>query len=386
MNSFSNRDTNKQNRSYNAYSASIFNNIATDCMKMIKEDGKKRKYDNIEVLSDIALEAQAQVKRLTCLSHQSMRVHTDLRYLSYHNEIMKSIQMNTYHTELDAMKHLSNDSIKKLYTKLNNEFKRDISTTNNNSICDSGNSLSILQHESSDNNSVDITADTSAIPPTNIRNEEIIPQVTRFQEVNVAIDTYAKSTLPHKECDHHLPHIIMTYIETMNPPIIENYTFKINQTNMTKYLLIKDYIPGLKSSFTRALLKYRKGEIPPHYTWDHISKRGRKPLIPNDKVIDLISRFKRTFVGGRTCPRSVLKKWIIDAMKLERMKQNQSMNSLPDINDSTIAIYMDIITSHQFINIEKNVDGKTENRLVAEWSQRSTINFLTVSKMGFILS
>ena len=163
----------------------------------------------------------------------------------------------------------------------------------------------------------------------------------------------------------------------MKPPIIPNSKFQINTHNMSLYLLSKGYIPGLKSSFHRAVLKYCKGQIPPHYTWVMLSKRGRKGLISDDGIVELINKFKMEFTGGQSCPKSYLREWVIRKIKSEWNNRHKDLNrDQPKIHESTIGVYVDIIASHKFVNIVTNVPRKTENRLAAEWSQRSTINFM----------
>ena len=150
----------------------------------------------------------------------------------------------------------------------------------------------------------------------------------------------------------------------------------MSKFQIKKYMIKKKLIKCSLSSFDRVIDKYKEGSLPADLTWECISKRGRKRYLSNDNVDEVLSSIMKKYDGGHSLGIDELRTIVKKEIETSIDKKTNGSKNLPPICVDTINHYVNMIKGKPNVNIVSNVAGKTESRITAEWSVRSTINYM----------
>ena len=110
-------------------------------------------------------------------------------------------------------------------------------------------------------------------------------------------------------------------------------------------------------------------------TWAEHGTAGRKPLLSNHGLQELIRDIKLSTDGGYALSHKDLRELVKAEIK-EEWSAKYRLHLFPNIPIKTLNAYASIVKSQSIFNVHDNVLNKTQSRVIAEWSFRSTISFL----------
>ena len=144
------------------------------------------------------------------------------------------------------------------------------------------------------------------------------------------------------------------------------------------------YVPVKHTTLYKICKKLKLKDLPADSSWTELQKHGRKSLLSNRGLHNLIIDIKQSTDGGMALSTSDIRKMILDTMKKEWAAKGQ-LHFMPDVTINTLNAYTSIIKSQSIFNIHSSVSNKTQARAAAEWSLRSTISYaMTVACTHFL--
>ena len=155
---------------------------------------------------------------------------------------------------------------------------------------------------------------------------------------------------------------------------------KITMFKIIKFLIRKCAVPARVTKIYKLCVQVSTGLVDVDTSWTDLSKNGRKPYLSSKQLQKLIASIKYDTKGGAGMSCEELKKRIRNhivscwSLKKNRFKLPSS------IPNHTLNCYASIIRAQYIFLQSDSVINKSESRVIAEWSLRSTLSYvMTVS-------
>ena len=172
---------------------------------------------------------------------------------------------------------------------------------------------------------------------------------------------------------YHTPYHIACFLFGHTTKKIGNE--KISKATLIQYLIDEGLVPCKRTTLYKILKKLQEKDLPQSITWSDLGTAGRKPFLSKSGLQELINEIKFSTDGGYAMSHVEIRDRVEKKIKIEWKKKNK-LHLLPHIPISTLNAYASVVKSQAVFNVHANILNKTQSRVIAEWSFRSTISYL----------
>lgn len=203
------------------------------------------------------------------------------------------------------------------------------------------------------------------------------------EAVQTILRQYCLAKLPPRiNTTYHSLYQIALLLCTFKP--IKLNRKKISRLGMIKHLICEKLVPCKITTCYKIMKMFKRGEISVCCAWSELGKDGRKPYLSPQALQCLISTIQHQTKGGFAMSLTEIRGLVLEAIKKE-WKENRRLHLLPTIPTNRLTEYASIIKSQSIFNVHSSIENKTETRVTAEWSQRSTIAYsMTMAATHFV--
>ena len=152
---------------------------------------------------------------------------------------------------------------------------------------------------------------------------------------------------------------------------------KVSRKRLMEHMISYKYVLVKQTSMYKICRKLKLKDMPHGASWTELQKQGRKPMISNCSLQQLIRDIKMSTDSGVAMSTSDVRSLVVEHIK-EDWSSRGKLHCLPDISVNTLNIYSNIIKSQGIFNIHSSVANKTQARAAAEWLICSTISYAMV--------
>ena len=159
---------------------------------------------------------------------------------------------------------------------------------------------------------------------------------------------------------------------------------KISRLRVIKHLITSHFVPCKVTTCYKVMKLFKLGKIPVCAAWSELGKHGKKRYLSSEGLKSLISSIQQQTEGGFAMSLTEIRGLVLKKIK-EEWKNRRSLHLLPTIPVNTLTQYASVIKAQSIFNVHSSIENKTEARVAAEWSQRSTISYgMTVAATHYI--
>ena len=161
---------------------------------------------------------------------------------------------------------------------------------------------------------------------------------------------------------------VVTYIEGV----------KISTKKVINYLTAAKLIPVSQTTAYKVDHLCSLGCITENASWTDLSKHGRKALLTPQETMWLILNIRSDTRGGESMGVSEMKDRLRKHI-VQVWTKNKKLHLLPyEIPERSIMALVNKIKSQCVFSLYNNVNNKSESRVTAEWSMRSTLAYTAI--------
>ena len=128
---------------------------------------------------------------------------------------------------------------------------------------------------------------------------------------------------------------------------------KVSRKRLMKHMITYKYVPVKQTNLYKICRKLKLKDLPQDASWTELQKRGRKPIISDRALQELIDEIKMSTDGGVAMSTSDVKELIIRRIKAEWNSKGK-LHCLPRISTNTLNIYSNIIKSQSIFNVHSS--------------------------------
>ena len=211
-----------------------------------------------------------------------------------------------------------------------------------------------------------------------ISNAHIATVTTPNDDLDSYLRVYCKSKLPPIPSDHEFntPFEIAMLLSTVN----DKFTFNGKTVSVKKvidFMINDEIVPVKKTSAYRLLDLYNDACIDSDAKWGVLATPGKKAMLSVSGFNYLVHHVQEATLGGASMTLSAIRDLVKERIHKE-YKKVKNTNFLPRISRHTLHKYASRIMAEKVFNIFSSIISKTESRVAAEWSIRSTIAYAMV--------
>ena len=149
---------------------------------------------------------------------------------------------------------------------------------------------------------------------------------------------------------------------------------KVSTSTIISHLIMYRFFPCKQTTLYKICKLYSFSELPLYLSWTEMQQRGPKPYLSSQGLQELIDFIRTRTEGGYAMSFSEIKEHVTNKIKYE-WTVKKKLHLLPTIPENTLNLYASVVKAQGVFNVHNSISNKTESRVCAEWSLRSTISY-----------
>ena len=175
---------------------------------------------------------------------------------------------------------------------------------------------------------------------------------------------------------HYTPYHVGMFLSRHALTIIDGV--RISKWALMLHLMEHKLVPVKKTSLYKLDCYFTFGLILDNVSWTQLSENGRKAILQPKDLMWLILDIKRETSGGKAMGFSEIKEKLEKYIYAVYSKKNKLYELPSSISNHTLNNFVNTFKAQCVFNVLETVGNKTESRMIAEWSLRSTLAYTVV--------